>query len=431
MRPDRGIDIHRSGRLFQYLPSCLISLCLLLGGGECFAAEFIGAAEVVTADHVPKPVNAEVDVRESETELHLLIDEYLFRHWFSLEPTLIPDLDPDLKGEWGQFGDRIVEWLDVHFPIQVDGVQVIPIIEDLEWQEGFDLNDFLNYVGITVKFPTKSRPQKLEFLWSRYDTEDGFPLESVYMILAASDDYRILRFREDDPEQNWTPPEARPVIDPELVAPGIREPWFLLDLVPLSCAIIGFTIIWRSRRFTVGTVAGVSICSGVALLTLGITVVEVRPPWVSPIQLPAEEEASALFETLHRNIYRAFDYEDEGQIYDLLARSVSGDLLVKTYDEIHESLTMKLEEAAICEVRSVRTIDSEVQLPAVARKPAFQVLSTWEVIGTVRHWGHGHWRKNRSRALYDVSWLEGVGWRIDGVEVIDQRRLDDGQESVK
>jgi len=30
-----------------------------------------------------------------------------------------------------------------------------------------------------------------------------------------------------------------------------------------------------------------------------------------------------------------------------------------------------------------------------------------------------------------VSWLEGVGWRIDGVEVIDQRRLDDGQESVK
>ena len=104
---------------------------------------------------------------------------------------------------------------------------------------------------------------------------------------------------------------------------------------------------------------------------------------------------------------------------------------MKTYDEIHESLMMKLEEAAICEIRSVRTIDTEVQLPTLAENPAFQVLSTWEVIGTVKHWGHGHWRKNLSRALYDVSWLEGVGWRIDGVEVIDQRRLDDGQESVK
>ncbi len=390
-----------------------------------------GLPSLLSCDHVPKPVNAEVDVRDSETELHVLIDEYLFRHWFSLDPTLIPDLDPDLKGEWGQFGDRIVEWLDSHVPVQVDGVQVIPVLADLEWQEGFDLNDFLNYIGITVKYPTKSRPQKLEFLWGRYDSEDGFPLESVYMILAASDDYRILRFREDDPIQSWTPPEARPVLDPELVAPGIRLPWFLLDLVPVVCALFGMLILWRSKGYSMATVVGILLCVGVAAFSYGKTVVEVRPPWVSPIQLPSEADAAALFETLHRNIYRAFDYDDEGQIYDLLARSVSGDLLVKTYDEIHESLMMKLEEAAICEIRSVRTIDSEVQLPSVAQKPAFQVLSTWEVIGTVSHWGHGHWRKNLSRALYDVSWLEGVGWRIDGVEVIDQRRLDDGQESVK
>ncbi|MEC9477085.1 MAG: hypothetical protein VX764_08615 [Planctomycetota bacterium] len=404
-------------------------LPLLLVG--VFGSVLPGAAEAATSDHVPKPVNVEVDVRESETELHVLIDEFLFRHWFSLDPTLIPDLDPELKGEWGQFGVRIVEWLDIHFPVQVDGVQVIPVIKDLEWQEGFDLNDFLNYAGITVKYPTKSRPQKLEFVWSRYDSEDGYPLESVYMILAASDDFRIIRFREDDPVQSWSPPQARPVIDPELVAPGIRAPWFLLDLVPVFCACVGLYIVWKSRKFTVGTVAGVLICGGMALITLGATVVEVRPPWVSPIQLPEEAEAGALFETLHRNIYRAFDYDDEGQIYDLLARSVSGDLLKKTYDEIHESLMMKLEEAAICEIRSVRTIDTEVQLPAMAEEPAFQVLSTWEVIGTVKHWGHGHWRKNLSRALYDVSWVEGTGWRIDGVEVIEQRRLDDGQESVK
>ncbi|MGE4602422.1 MAG: hypothetical protein AAEJ65_05920, partial [Planctomycetota bacterium] len=266
-------------------------------------------------DHVPKPVNAEVDVRESEIELYVLIDEYLFRHWFSLDPTLIPDLDPDLTGEWSEFGDRIVEWLDFHVPVQVDGVQVIPLITDLEWQEDFDLNDFLNFVGITVKYPTKSRPQKLEFLWSRYDTEDGFPLESVYMILAASDDYRVLRFREDDPVQSWTPPKARPVLDPELVAPGIRSPWFLLDLVPVVCALFGMLILWRSKGYSMATVVGILLCVGVAAFSYGKTVVEVRPPWVSPIQLPSEADAAAMFETLHRNIYRAFDYDDEEQIY--------------------------------------------------------------------------------------------------------------------
>lgn len=404
---------------------------LLLGVQGLFASELPIATGADLSRHVPKPVNAEVDVRESETELHVLIDEYLFRHWFSLDPTLIPDLDPDLKGEWGSYGGSIVQWLDLHFPVQVDGVQVIPVIQDLEWQKGFDLNDFLNYVGITVNYPTKSRPQNLEFLWSRFDTEDGYPLESVYMILAASDDFRILRFREDDPVQDWSPPEARPVLDPERVAPGIRAPWFTFDLITTLFVCFGLFIVWRTKRFTIGTVVGVLICGGLAFSTLGIMRLEVRPPWVSPIQLPDEAEAGALFETLHRNIYRAFDYDDEGQIYDLLARSVSGDLLVKTYDEIHESLMMKLEENAICEIRSVKTIGTEVQLPAIAKKPSFQVLASWEVIGTVRHWGHGHWRKNLSRALYDVSWLEDVGWRIDGVEIIDQRRLDDGQESVK
>ncbi|MGE4620156.1 MAG: hypothetical protein AAEJ04_10145 [Planctomycetota bacterium] len=390
-----------------------------------------GSAFLMAADHVPKPVNAEIDVQEAETGFHVLIDEYLFKHWFSLDPTAIPSLDPELAGEWGEYGDRIVEWFDLNIPVQVDGVQVIPVIVDLEWQEGFDLNDFLNYAGITLKYPTKSRPQKLEFLWSRYDTEDGYPLESVYMILAASDDYKILRFSEDDPIQSWSPPEARAVIDPEKVAPGIRAPWFVFDIIPVLFSILGVVLLVRSRRFNIVTLVGVALCAGIAVLSLGQTEVEVRPPWVSPIQFPEEKEAGALFETLHRNIYRAFDYEDEGQIYDLLSRSVSGDLLVKTYDEIHESLMMKLEEAAVCEIRAVRTINSEVQVPAISENPVFQVLATWEVIGTVRHWGHGHWRKNFSRALYDVSWLPTVGWRISAVEVIDQRRLDDGQESVK
>ena len=394
---------------------------LLLGLSLCLPS--VGRA----VDHVPGPLNVEVTVGESETEVYLLIDELLFRHWFQMEPTEIPDLDPESVGDWGEFGQRIVTWLEREAPLQVDGVQVIPVIDDLEWQEGFDLNDFLNYVGVTLKYPTKSLPQELEFLWSRYDTEDGFPLESVYMILTGADDFQILRFREDDPFQFWSPPEARPVIDPESVPPGLTPPLILnlgWLLVILSLARLGLGTFdsWGAR------------VPWLVLLLVGFVApldVSVSHPLKPAIQLPKADDSVALFETLHRNIYRAFDYEDEGQIYDILARSVNEEILPDLYDDVHESLMMKIEEQAISKVETVRNIESRVDLPENPDQPAYDVFATWEVIGTVKHYGHGHWRKNVSRARYTVEWIEDLGWRIAHCELIDQRRIDDGQESVK
>ena len=382
---------------------------------------------VPAAEHVPGPLNVEVTVSESETEVYLLIDELLFRHWFNLEPIEIPDLDPDSSGDWGEFGDRVVRWLELNAPLQVDGVQVTPVIEDLEWQEGFDLNDFLNYVGVTLKYPSKSQPQELEFLWSRYDTEDGFPLESVFMILTGADDFQILRFREDDPIQVWNPPEARPVIDPEAVAPGLTPP-LILDLVWILFAGVLVKLGWGTFSSFGARVPWLIVLIISMFLSFEVPV---RNPFKSRVQLPTAEESAALFETLHRNIYRAFDYEDESQIYDILARSVTEEVLPDLYDDVHESLMLKIEEQAISKVETVRNIESQVELPAAPENPTYDVIAKWEVIGTVKHYGHGHWRKNVSRARYTVEWVDGLGWRIAGCELIDQRRVDDGQESVK
>jgi len=92
---------------------------------------------------------------------------------------------------------------------------------------------------------------------------------------------------------------------------------------------------------------------------------------------------------------------------------------------------MRIEEDAICDVRAVRSLDTEVVALDRVVDPVFRVRARWEVIGTVKHWGHTHWRKNLSTALYDVRWIPDEGWRIDGVDVVEQRRLDDGQELIK
>jgi hypothetical protein len=410
------------------MSSIIVSMCLLISIAS--STEMVHAGDAITS-HVPKPINIEVDVREAETEVFLLIDETLFTHWLSLDPKEIEDLDPDLKEDWGDYGNRVVEWLDLHAPVQVDGVQLIPVLTDLEYQEGFDLNDLMNFAAITVTYPTKARPRQLDFIWSRFDTEDGFPLESVYYVLSTRDDYQVYRFQEDTPGWSWSPPDVEKMIDPDLVAPGIRLPWFTLDLLPILFSIIGLRIVWRAKKFSRATVVVALICVALAAATLGTSKVEVRPFWLSPVQLPPPEQAEALFESLHRNIYRAFDYEDEHQIYRLLKRSVSGQLLQQIYDEIHESLMMRIEEDAICDVRAVRSLDTEVIVIKTVVDPMFQVRARWEVIGTVKHWGHTHWRKNLSTALYDVRWIPDSGWRIDGVDVVEQRRLDDGQELIK
>ncbi|NCG12444.1 MAG: hypothetical protein GWP38_03785 [Planctomycetia bacterium] len=383
---------------------------------------------VMAIEHVPGPLNVETKVTESETEVYLLIDELLFRHWFNLDPTIIPELEPDSSGRWGEFGDKIVRWLDLHASLDVDGVQVTPMIEDLEWQEGFDLNDFLNYVGITLKYPTKTMPSELEFVWSRFDTEDGFPLESVFMILTGADDFQILRFREDDPIQAWSPPEARPVLDPETVKPGLVPPMATVNLFWVTW-LMGLVMLFKTKKFTPPRVIVLLVLVVVPFFFFGH--VDLYNPTLPGVQLPSEEESAALFETLHRNIYRAFDYTDESQVYDILARSVSESILMDLYDEVHESLTMKIEESSVSKVETVRNIETRVEIDETVSEPSYDVFATWEVIGTVEHWGHGHWRKNISRAKYKVGWIPSVGWRIVSSELIDQRRVDDGMESVK
>ena len=51
------------------------------------------------------------------------------------------------------------------------------------------------------------------------------------------------------------------------------------------------------------------------------------------------------------------------------------------------------------------------------------VNARWQVEGVVYHWGHSHSRLNEYRARYTVASVS-QGWRIVGVEPLEQRRVD-------
>ena len=72
-----------------------------------------------------------------------------------------------------------------------------------------------------------------------------------------------------------------------------------------------------------------------------------------------------------------------------------------------------------------REREIEVEFPAEEGAPWFEVLCRWRVHGKVGHWGHTHRRINEHEARYTVS-QDGGEWKIAAVEVLEQKRVDDG-----
>ena len=133
-----------------------------------------------------------------------------------------------------------------------------------------------------------------------------------------------------------------------------------------------------------------------------------------------EKSREAVAESLLRNIYRAFDYHSESDIYDALARSVQGDLLSDLYLKIKQGLVMQEQGGAVARVREVKVVKAE---PAAAGgKPGFSERVTWQVEGTVEHWGHIHTRVNEYAADLQIEPVDGA-WKITALNVDRQSQV--------
>ncbi len=149
---------------------------------------------------------------------------------------------------------------------------------------------------------------------------------------------------------------------------------------------------------------------------------------IEPVPKVATDKAEAVFKTLHKNIYRSFDYHTDSDIYDALAKSADGDFLETLYRQIHQSLKMQEQGGAISRVADVKweTISPETfvnsQNQTNRDERSFAVRSTWTVAGTVEHWGHIHTRTNQYQAVFYLEPVEGT-WKLTGMDLLDEQRL--------
>ena len=134
----------------------------------------------------------------------------------------------------------------------------------------------------------------------------------------------------------------------------------------------------------------------------------------------SQEETETILGGLLLNVYKAFDYREEEVIYDALARSASGDLLTDIYLETRRSLELANQGGARAKVKTVEVLDATNE--PLGGERGFRTRATWNVAGSVGHWGHVHQRVNQYEAELTVQVIDGA-WRITDLEVLQEERL--------
>lgn len=136
-------------------------------------------------------------------------------------------------------------------------------------------------------------------------------------------------------------------------------------------------------------------------------------------KIDSTDDAHAILEPLLRNTYRAFDHRAESDIYDVLARSVDGELLRDLYLETISALTLEGREGTRTQVT-----DFEARVEKVSPNPdgdGFIADCEWTALGTISHWGHPHTRVNRYKARVTVEPVDG-DWKISAITVTEAPR---------
>ncbi len=356
--------------------------------------------------------------------------------------------------EWPAVEPLLLEFFTRRHPLRVDGRVIEPSVVGLQINDPdlallplFPVSGErgLRKIRFELVYPIEEKPSTVELSWTTFppdiltDPVDPPPLD-IAAELDAEGVRQPLLFSGDRPGVTWNAMgesiDARLLevpaspVDPPTAVPLLAITLFVVGGVVIVVGI-GMSRTTGSTRPLAASVVieGLFLIGGVAVLLADVGTIG----FGGGPRAPDAEEAEAIFRPLHANVYRAFDYVEEGDIYDALDRSVEGPFLQKLYRTIFQGLVMQEEGGAVARISEVRPID--IVVGEIRReegddgtgRSAFEVDCRWQVEGVVSHWGHSHRRINEYLAEWDV--VDGPnGWRLVDARITEQDRLDTPDE---
>jgi hypothetical protein len=408
---------------------------------------YLGAASKLTLDEDPwysKFGNPNLKRHHKDALMSFLyVEPYEVRHEIL---TRVKDL-----GEWmdlGLRGDRYIE-LDELEPLKqrigeflltknkvtVDGKALRPILDRsnyikvsltgiriLKVPERLELSSAI--VGVIITYITDGMPQQVEVDWELFT-------DQIRRVPATATDPAGPLTTYVEPEANvhsWTNFLKNYRI-PTVQQIGVKDTIGVVRVPLLSLALLVgvlIMVIWAVVRSRRQHSLRLPLVLGTLLLAAGAAAYPVAQFSIARPAMIAgdldDERASALLQALLKNVYRAFDFRNEEDVYDKLALSVSGDLLTDIYLQHRKSMAVQQAGGAQAKIKEVAVEKASAERIA-GDALSYALHGQWTALGTVGHWGHLHQRKNRYEAVITVRAEEGH-WKIVSLDLRDEQRID-------
>ncbi|MEZ6243236.1 MAG: hypothetical protein R3B57_09345 [Phycisphaerales bacterium] len=357
------------------------------------------------------------------------------------------------EGERGPLLEQLEAVLREQVKVSLDGEGVTPTIDSIQLYADPDpslvvlfpkngMRALIRCVAVLV-YPTDHPPETVDLTWPTYPADMAAaefeasadpPKMVLEAQLRAEGTMKLVRFSEADPTVTWRRgwdeagrfepvPDAPPPIHPVRVS-----------AITLGLAIVVlFTLAWfvvalARRREWFAPLMGAVIAGALAWALSGLVLIDL--PMSNHAKPPTDDQVRAAFLPMHANLYRAFDYTAESDVYDSLARTVEGPLLQELYTQVRSSLIQAEQGGMVGLVTGLHPGDLEVVRAEYVPKGDALVAQavvrhTWTVDGTVYHWGHSHTRQIQYQGEYTLTALPD-GWRLTANRILSQTRLDPG-----
>ncbi len=372
------------------------------------------------------PLNAFLYVEPYEVRSEIIARPLDLQQWIDLglegRRTIPVDMQAELKR-------KVAEFLAAHSPVTIDGEPVRPSLDRIHFlrrtlrssavidpPEELDVHSAM--LGAIYVFPTDGLPQEVTLTW------DLFAPRIQRVPATASDEAGPLPYllQPDDRVLRWQNFLKRPTL-PTLVEVE-RPPRLPLRVLAafgwLCGAAFALVVAWQALAALRGgrpSRRGV----GAALVLLGAAALGLAGARSAAVD---DERATEILTALLHNVYRAFDFRDESVSYDVLERSVAGDLLPRIYLEMRRGLELASQGGARVKVKEIELVN--VAAETLDGGPGFLARCTWNVKGSVGHWGHVHQRTNRYQAELTVQPLAGH-WKITELDLLHEERITPGE----
>ncbi len=336
---------------------------------------------------------------------------------------------------------RIGEFLLTKNAVLVDGQPLKPILDRtnyvkvglkgiqlLEQPERLEVSTAI--VGVIITYLTAGLPQEVTVDWELFT-------DQIQQVPATATDPAgpLPTFiTPDDNVHRWTnflKNYTLPTVDEVSVADTVGD--LNLPVGTLLCLGLLLPLGWQARaRRRQAKSTRIQWGTGLAAVVVGLVLtpyfhVSVAKP-VALVSTLSDQQTTQILRALLKNVYRAFDFREENDVYDKLALSVDGDLLAEVYLQNRASFSIQKAGGAQAKIKDVEVLRGKGKRLEDSDR-AFVLTAQWTAMGTVGHWGHVHTRKNHYEAMVTIEAREG-NWKITGLELLEEKRIDPYAQQV-